>query len=88
MKGFFSNESEKTQKRGTSLFKSFYFTVIGSSSVKTVANRHRHAAYYHHFLRQQGSTKHTFTVKHTHTCKQNSKVKINLKTYTKIYIIN
>jgi len=33
-------------KKGYSLLKSGYFTTVGSCSVKTVANRHRHAAHH------------------------------------------
>jgi len=35
----------RASKRGIAL-KSSYFTDIGSSSMKTVANKHRHAAYH------------------------------------------
>jgi len=35
----------KTSKRGTT-FKTSYFTAIGLSSVKTIADRHRHATYH------------------------------------------
>jgi len=33
-------------ERGAPLFKKRYFTAIGSSNVKMVADRHRHAAYH------------------------------------------
>jgi len=36
--------SNKGMKEGY-LLKSFYFTTIGSSSLKMVADRHKHAAY-------------------------------------------
>jgi len=42
MRGFPSNEDVKEEHR----LKRRYFAVIGSSNVKTVADRYRHAAYH------------------------------------------
>jgi len=43
---------ERGEERGTPTLKSRYFTVIGSSNVKMVADRHRHAAYHNKHWRR------------------------------------
>ena len=40
------NAHERGGEKGAPLLKRRYFTVIGSSNVKMVADRHRHAAYH------------------------------------------